>query len=119
MKYRPRNILITGGAGFIGCNFTRHLLATDPDVHIVTLDLLTYAGSLANLADLPDPSRHAFVAGDICERGLVAHLLRAHRIDTIVHFAAESHVDRSIVGPAAFIQTNFVGTFVLLEAARE
>ncbi len=119
MKYRPRNILITGGAGFIGCNFIRHLLATDPDVHIVTLDLLTYAGSLANLADLPDPRRHTFVAGDICERGLVAHLLRAHQIDTIVHFAAESHVDRSIVGPAAFIQTNFVGTFVLLETARE
>ncbi len=111
-------MLVTGGAGFIGCNFVRHLLATDPEVRIVNLDLLTYAGSLDNLRDLPDPARHLFVKGDICDRALVDRLLREHQIDTIAHFAAESHVDRSITGPAAFVQTNLVGTFTLLEAAR-
>ncbi len=119
MEHRPRNVLVTGGAGFIGCNFVRHLLATDPDVCIVTLDLLTYAGSLDNLRDLPDPARHVFVQGDICDRPLVDYLLREHAIDTIAHFAAESHVDRSITGPAAFVETNLVGTFTLLEAARQ
>jgi len=109
---------VTGGAGFIGCNFVRHLLAVDPDASIVTLDLLTYAGSLDNLRELPDPNRHVFVQGDICDRPLVDRLLREHQIDTIAHFAAESHVDRSITGPAAFVQTNLVGTFTLLEAAR-
>jgi dTDP-glucose 4,6-dehydratase len=118
MEHHPRNVLVTGGAGFIGCNFVRHLLATDPDIRIVTLDLLTYAGSVANLADLPNSNRHTFVEGDICDRALVDQLLRAHQIDTIAHFAAESHVDRSITGPAAFVQTNLVGTFTLLEAAR-
>ncbi len=118
MEHHPRNVLVTGGAGFIGCNFVQHLLATDPDIHIVTLDLLTYAGSVANLANLADPHRHTFVEGDICDRALVDRLLREHQIDTIVHFAAESHVDRSITGPAAFVQTNLVGTFTLLEAAR-
>jgi len=118
MEHRPRNVLVTGGAGFIGCNFVRYLLATDPEVRIVNLDLLTYAGSLDNLRDLPDPARHVFVQGDICDRGLVDRLLREHQIDTLVHFAAESHVDRSITGPAAFVETNLVGTFTLLEAAR-
>jgi dTDP-glucose 4,6-dehydratase len=118
MIHHPRNVLVTGGAGFIGCNFVRHLLATDPEIRIVTLDLLTYAGSLANLRHLSDPARHVFVQGDICDRVLVDRLLREHRIDTIAHFAAESHVDRSITGPAAFVQTNLVGTFTLLEAAR-
>ncbi|MBE2294404.1 MAG: dTDP-glucose 4,6-dehydratase [Phycisphaerales bacterium] len=118
MEHHPRNVLVTGAAGFIGCNFVRHLLANDPDVRIVTLDLLTYAGSLDNLRELPDPSRHLFVQGDICDRALVDQLLREHAIDTIAHFAAESHVDRSISGPAAFVQTNLVGTFTLLEAAR-
>ena len=118
MEHHPRNVLVTGGAGFIGCNFVRHLLATDSTVRIVTLDLLTYAGSVENLADLPDPSRHTFIQGDICDRPLVDQLLREHAIDTIAHFAAESHVDRSITGPAAFVQTNLVGTFTLLEAAR-
>ena len=118
MEHRPRNVLVTGGAGFIGCNFVRHLLATDPEVRIVNLDLLTYAGSLDGLRELPDPARHLFVRGDICDRPLVDRLLREHAIDTIVHFAAESHVDRSITGPAAFVQTNLVGTFTLLEAAR-
>ncbi len=118
MDHHPRNVLVTGGAGFIGCNFVRHLLATDPEIRIVTLDLLTYAGSLDNLRDLSDPARHLFVQGDIRDRALVDRLLREHRIDTIAHFAAESHVDRSITGPAAFVQTNLVGTFTLLEAAR-
>ncbi|HXH01786.1 MAG TPA: dTDP-glucose 4,6-dehydratase [Candidatus Competibacteraceae bacterium] len=119
MAYRPRNALVTGGAGFIGANFVRYWLASDPELRIVNLDLLTYAGSLDNLADLPDPSRHVFVQGDIGNRALIDRLLREQRIDTIVHFAAESHVDRSIAGPAAFIQTNVVGTFTLLEAARQ
>lgn len=118
MEHRPRNVLVTGGAGFIGCNFIHHLLAADPAVRIVTLDLLTYAGCADNLCELPDPDRHTFVQGDICDRPLVDRLLREHAIDTIAHFAAESHVDRSITGPAAFVQTNLVGTFTLLEAAR-
>ncbi len=119
MEHRPRNILVTGGAGFIGCNFVRHLLASDPAARVVTLDLLTYAGSLDNLRALPDPTRHTFVQGDICDRALIERLLREHQIDTIAHFAAESHVDRSISGPAAFVQTNLVGTFTLLDAARQ
>jgi len=119
MEHRPHNILVTGGAGFIGCNFVRYLLASDPEIRIVNLDLLTYAGSLDNLRDLPDPARHVFVHGDICDRMLIDRLLREHQIDTIAHFAAESHVDRSITGPAAFVQTNLVGTFTLLEAARQ
>lgn len=113
-----RNILVTGGAGFIGSNFVRYLLAAEPQVRIVNLDALTYAGSLENLKDLPDPARHTFVHGDICDAALVERLLHEHEIDTLVHFAAESHVDRSILGPAPFIQTNVVGTFTLLEAAR-
>ncbi len=118
-QYRPENVLITGGAGFIGCNFVRFWLADDPGVRIVTLDLLTYAGSLTNLAELPDPDRHTFIYGDIGDRPLVDRLLREHRIDTVVHFAAESHVDRSISGPAPFVETNLVGTFMLLEAVRD
>jgi dTDP-glucose 4,6-dehydratase len=118
MEYHPKNVLVTGGAGFIGCNFVRYLLTTDPQVNIINLDLLTYAGSLNNLTALPDPHRHEFVQGDIGDRALVDRLLNEQAIDTIVHFAAESHVDRSITGPAAFIQTNLVGTFTLLEAAR-
>lgn len=111
-----KNVLVTGGAGFIGSNFILFLLRAEPDLRIVTLDALTYAGSLENLNGLPDPSRHTFVKGDICDRALVEELLRVHRIDTVVHFAAETHVDRSILGPAPFIQTNVVGTFTLLEA---
>jgi dTDP-glucose 4,6-dehydratase len=117
--YTPRNILITGGAGFIGCHFVHYLLRTAPQVRVVTLDLLTYAGSFARLKTLPNPERHLFVQGDICDRDLIAYLLREHSIDTLVHFAAESHVDRSIIGPAAFIQTNVVGTSVLLEEVRQ
>jgi dTDP-glucose 4,6-dehydratase len=114
-----QNVLITGGAGFIGSNFVHYLLRVEPEVRIVNLDALTYAGSLENLKELPDPERHTFVEGNICDRMLVDDLLRRHRIDTIVHFAAETHVDRSILDPQPFIQTNILGTFTLLEAARQ
>jgi dTDP-glucose 4,6-dehydratase len=112
-------MLVTGGAGFIGANFVEHILETDPDVSVTTLDALTYAGSLDNLAAVAKNPRHDFVKGDISDRALVDRLIRERPVDTVVHFAAESHVDRSITGPAAFIQTNLVGTFTLLEAARE
>lgn len=115
----PKNVLITGGAGFIGSNFVRYILQTEPQAVLVNLDALTYAGSLENLKDLPDPARHTFVHGDICDRDLVDDLIRNHHIDTIVHFAAESHVDRSILGPAQFVHTNITGTFTLLEAVRQ
>ena len=114
-----KNVLVTGGAGFIGSNFIRFLMQVEPDVRIVNLDRLTYAGRLENFEDLPDPERHIFVHGDICDQAAVQSIFRQYRIDTIVHFAAESHVDRSIHGPGAFLQTNVVGTFTLLEAARE
>ena len=110
-------ILVTGGAGFIGSNFVLDWLAA-VDEAVVNLDLLTYAGNLENLASLRDDPRHVFVRGDIGDAGLVAQLLARHRPRAIVHFAAESHVDRSIHGPEDFIQTNVVGTFRLLEAAR-
>lgn len=113
------NVLVTGGAGFIGSNFVRYLLKVEPAVRIVNLDALTYAGSRENLKDLPGEPRHTFVEGDICDRALVDTLFRRHEIDTVVHFAAESHVDRSILGPEPFVQTNVVGTFRLLEAARQ
>ncbi|HEX9029947.1 MAG TPA: dTDP-glucose 4,6-dehydratase, partial [Anaerolineales bacterium] len=114
-----QNVLVTGGAGFIGSNFVRYLLAAEPEVHVFNLDALTYAGSLENLSDLPDPDRHTFIQGNICNRELVDDLLHRHQIDTIAHFAAETHVDRSILGPGQFIQTNIVGTFTLLDAARQ
>ena len=116
--HTPRNILVTGGAGFIGANFVEHLLGSDGDVNVVTLDSLTYAGSLDNLQTAMSNPRHQFVKGDITDATLVNRLINETAIDTIVHFAAESHVDRSITGPAAFITTNVVGTFTLLEAAR-
>jgi len=114
-----KNVLVTGGAGFIGANFVHYLLKVEPGAQIVNLDALTYAGSLENLKNLPDPSRHTFVHGDICDAELVQRLMHKHDIDTIVHFAAESHVDRSILGPSPFIQTNIIGTFTLLEAAKQ
>lgn len=113
-----QNVLVTGGAGFIGSNFVRYLLQTEPQARVVNLDVLTYAGSLENLKDLPDPSRHTFVQGDICDRPLVDSLFQQHAVDTVVHFAAETHVDRSILYPEQFIHANILGTFTLLEAAR-
>jgi dTDP-glucose 4,6-dehydratase len=110
-------ILVTGGAGFIGSNFVLSTLKETGEP-IVNLDRLTYAGKLANLEAARNDSRHVFVQGDICDRALVGELLRKHKPRAIVHFAAESHVDRSITGPAAFVQTNVVGTFSLLEEAR-
>ena len=110
-------LLVTGGAGFIGSNFVLSTLARSGEA-IVTLDKLTYAGSVANLDPVKTDSRHVFVRGDICDRALVRSLLEQHRPRAIVHFAAESHVDRSIAGPAEFIQTNVVGTFALLEESR-
>jgi len=119
MTYQPKNILVTGGAGFIGCNFIRYLLAKDEKVTIVNLDNLSYAGNTENLNNLSSPERHTFVKGDICDKSLVDKLFVTHEIDTVIHFAAESHVDRSITGPAAFIESNLVGTFIMLDAARK
>ena len=110
-------IFVTGGAGFIGANFVIDWLAQHAEP-VVNLDKLTYAGNLGNLASIADDPRHHFVRGDIGDGALVARLLREHRVRAVVNFAAESHVDRSIDGPAAFIQTNIVGTFGLLEAVR-
>lgn len=113
-----RSILVTGGAGFIGANFV-HFLADETDVQIINLDKLTYAGNLDTLASLRGNGRHVFIEGDICDRDLVRRLLGDYRIEALVNFAAESHVDRSIDGPAAFVETNIVGTFNLLDCARE
>lgn len=113
------NILITGGAGFIGSNFIRYLLSLSNQYQIINIDKLTYAGSLDNLSDLPFPDRHIFIQGDILHSELLIDILQKYQIDTIVHFAAESHVDRSILAPAQFIQTNINGTFILLESARK
>src|SRR5690554_2868091 len=109
--------LVTGGAGFIGANFVLDAVASG--VKVVNLDLLTYAGNLDTLASLEDNPGHVFVHGDIGDRGLVDRLLAEHQPDAILNFAAESHVDRSIDGPAAFVQTNVVGTLALLECARD
>lgn len=110
-------LLVTGGAGFIGSNFVLDWLAQS-DEPVINLDQLTYAGNLENLTALAGDPRHVFVQGDICDRALVDHLLTTHRPRALVHFAAESHVDRSIHGPGAFLRTNIDGTFTLLEAAR-
>jgi dTDP-glucose 4,6-dehydratase len=110
-------ILVTGGAGFIGSNFILDWLANS-DEAVLNLDALTYAGNMENLRALADDARHVFVQGDICDRALLDRLLAAHRPRAVLHFAAESHVDRSIHGPGAFIRTNVEGTFTLLEAAR-
>jgi dTDP-glucose 4,6-dehydratase len=111
-------VLITGGAGFIGSNFVLDWLATTQE-RVVNLDLLTYAGNVHNLASIANDERHCFVRGDIGDRKLLDGLFGDHRPRAVIHFAAESHVDRSIVGPGAFVQTNIVGTYALLEATRE
>src|SRR5438552_713674 len=113
-----RTLLVTGGAGFIGSCFVRQALA-DSDTRVVTLDKLTYAGHRASLGEALENPRHVFVRGDIAHRALVKGILRESRPEAIVHFAAESHVDRSIDGPARFLRTNVVGTVALLEAARD
>ncbi|MEL7523653.1 MAG: GDP-mannose 4,6-dehydratase, partial [Cyanobacteria bacterium J06553_1] len=112
-----KRVLITGGAGFIGSNFVHHW-CKKYDGRVVVLDILGYAGNEANVADLKSQDKFRLVKGDICDGKLVAELLEEEEIDTVIHFAAESHVDRSILGPAAFVQTNVVGTFTLLEAFR-
>ncbi|MGD1805301.1 dTDP-glucose 4,6-dehydratase [Dapis sp. BLCC M126] len=111
-------LLITGGAGFIGSNFVHYWCETYPNHRVVVLDKLTYAGNKETLADLQNRPNFRFVQGDICDRSLVDSLLQEEDIDIVAHFAAESHVDRSILGPATFVQTNVVGTFTLLEAFR-
>jgi dTDP-glucose 4,6-dehydratase len=114
-----RRILVTGGAGFIGSNFVRMVLSERPDCFVVNLDKLTYAGNLENLAGLLGHPDHKFVKGDICDGALVEKIIADHNVDAIINFAAESHVDRSITGPKAFVETNVTGTLTLLEAARD
>lgn len=112
------NLLVTGGAGFIGSNFVHYWLKHHPDDSVVVLDALTYAGNRDNLKDIETQSNFYFVEGNICDRALVDSLLKDYQINIIAHFAAESHVDRSILAPDSFIQTNIIGTFTLLEAFR-
>lgn len=114
-----KNLLVTGGAGFIGSNFVHHMLEKHRDYRIVVFDKLTYAGNLDNLRELVNNPQYAFVQGDIADADAVEDALRAFGIDTVVNLAAESHVDRSILDPDAFIRTNVVGTYTLLEAARK
>ncbi len=114
-----RRILVTGGAGFIGSNFVRMVLGEHPDCFIVNLDKLTYAGNLENLSEFLGHPNHKFVKGDICDGALVGKIIDEYRIEAIINFAAESHVDRSITGPKVFIDTNISGTLTLLESARD
>ncbi|WP_043318825.1 dTDP-glucose 4,6-dehydratase [Microbulbifer sp. HZ11] len=113
------NLLVTGGAGFIGANFVHYWMKTYPQDKVVVLDALTYAGNKANLDPVADNPNFVFSHGNICDTELVETLLKEHHIDTLVHFAAESHVDRSITGPDAFIETNIIGTHSLLKAAKK
>ncbi|WP_413486635.1 dTDP-glucose 4,6-dehydratase [Carnobacterium maltaromaticum] len=114
-----KNILVTGGAGFIGGNFVHYMLEKHPEYKIINLDLLTYAGNIHSLDDIKDNPNHIFVQGNITNRELVRHLVKEHSIDAFVNFAAESHVDRSILHPEVFIETNVQGTLALLDVARE
>ncbi|MFN7565872.1 MAG: dTDP-glucose 4,6-dehydratase [Microcystis sp.] len=116
---QARSIVITGGAGFIGSNFVHHWCENYPEDRVIVLDALTYAGNLNNLGTLKDRKNFRFLQGDICDQALVDELFAGENIDTVAHFAAESHVDRSILGPGAFVQTNVVGTFTLLESFRQ
>jgi len=114
-----QNILIAGGAGFIGSNFVRYILNKYPDYKVVAYDKLTYAGNLDNLRDVADDPRYTFVRGDICDAEKVDEVMREHEIDAIVNFAAETHVDRSLMEAGSFIKTDVFGTYVLLEAAKK
>jgi dTDP-glucose 4,6-dehydratase len=114
-----KNIIVTGGAGFIGSNFVIYMLEKYDDYHIIVYDKLTYAGNLENLLSVTDNPRYHFVKGDICDAETVADTIKKYDVDTIVNFAAETHVDRSIMDPDAFVKTSVYGTYVLLEAARE
>ncbi len=119
MKFAPTSILVTGGAGFIGSNFIHSFIADNRDCKITNLDILTYAGNLANLKSVERHPGYRFAKGDICDATLVAELLAAERIDAVINFAAESHVDRSILSPEIFVRTNLLGTQVLLEESRK
>jgi dTDP-glucose 4,6-dehydratase len=114
-----KNLLVTGGAGFIGSNFIHYLLHENMDIRIINLDALTYAGNLQNLNDISDPTRYIFIQGNICDRDVIDSIFLQYQIDTIVHFAAETHVDRSIDNARSFIETNINGTYNLLECARD
>ncbi len=114
-----KHILVTGGAGFIGSNFIPWYIGANPDVTVVNLDLLTYAGDTANLKELANEKRYIFTQGDICDRAFVQSLFDKYNFSGVVHFAAESHVDNSISGPEAFIKTNINGTFTLIDVARK
>ena len=113
-----RNILITGGAGFIGSHLVRLMVNKYPEYKIVNLDLLTYAGNLENLKDIEKSPNYTFVKGDICDYELIVSLIKEHKIDSVIHLAAESHVDRSIKDPFSFARTNVMGTLTLLQAAK-
>ncbi|MDT0605779.1 dTDP-glucose 4,6-dehydratase [Croceitalea rosinachiae] len=113
------HVLVTGGAGFIGSNFVPYFLETNPNIHLVNLDALTYAGNLDNLKEAEAEDRYTFVKGDICDRSLVEKLFERFDIKGVIHFAAESHVDNSITNPDAFMQTNIIGTFNLIDVAKK
>ncbi len=120
--FKFKSVLVTGAAGFIGCNFVRKILKKNPEIKVISFDLLTYAGSRKNLEDILNSSNypnHIFIQGDICDGDKIKEILEQFEIDLIVHFAAESHVDNSISGPEIFIKTNVLGTFNLLECARQ
>ena len=113
-----QNFLVTGGAGFIGSNFVPYFLSSNEDIHLVNLDLLTYAGDLNNLNEIENHPRYTFVKGDVCDRELITSLFEEYNFQGVLHFAAESHVDNSIKNPDAFIRTNIFGTFTLLDVAK-
>ena len=114
-----KKILITGGAGFIGSHVVRRMVTRYPQYKIVNLDLLTYAGNLENIADIEDAPNYSFVKGDICDENFIRNLFDRYNFDGVIHLAAESHVDRSITDPLAFVRTNVIGTMNLLNACRE